>query len=430
MKGFFRNLLFQYLSCLGLVLMANAEGIRKQTTIGKQVALGTPLVGAGGQILRRETSVFALTRDKYESTEIVSHQQSTGARHGVQATDWKLTGLISAGTYKLLWATALRKDFVAGVTTGALVNVTSASTGGATGTYTRAAGSFLTDGFKIGDVIRWTGWATTGVPNNSRNFFITNVVALVITGRHIDGPPATAVGAKAAGDSVTATVVGKKTLAPLTAHTDDFFTVEEWYPDISQSELFTDVKLNQITVDVPGSGNCKVTFASIGLGRTPAAAQSFTSPAVETLTGIMTSVSGVVLVNGAVVANVTGLQMVVNEGLTPDGPVVGSNFSPDISKGRIKVTGQFTAFFTDAVLPGFFANETPITLSVILSADSTATSDIIGFTMTRIKLDGDSPDDGEKAILRTYPFTAEINTAGGAALAADQTIMSIQDSAA
>jgi hypothetical protein len=407
--------------------MGNAEGIRKQTTIGKQVALGTPLVGAGGQILRRETSIFSLTKAIYESAEIVSHQQSTGGRHGVQAPNGKLTGLLSAGTYKLLWAASQRKDFVAGVNSTALVNVTAASTGGANGTYTRAAGSYLTDGFKTFDVIRWAGWTTTGAPNNARNFLITALTATVMTGFHLDG---TAVGAKAAGDSVTATVVGKKSIVPITGHTDDFFTVEEWYPDIVQSELFTDCKVNQFAIDVPGSGNAKVTFDFIALKRALAGAQSFTSPAIETTTGIMASVTGALMLNGLIVANVTGLKFQAMQGLTPDGPVVGSNYSPDISRGRIRVTGDFTAYYPDGVTPALFQNETVTSLAVILAADGTATSDILGFSMGRIKLTGDTPDDGEKGIVRTYPFIAEINTAGGAALAGDQTILSIQDSQA
>jgi hypothetical protein len=50
--------------------------------------------------------------------------------------------------------------------------------------------------------------------------------------------------------------------------------------------------------------------------------------------------------------------------------------------------------------------------------------------MSRVKIFGDDADDGKKQIVRSYPFTAEINGAGGAALANDQTICSIQDSAA
>jgi hypothetical protein len=49
------------------------------------------------------------------------------------------------------------------------------------------------------------------------------------------------------GDTVTGTVVGKKTLAPMTGHTNDYFTFEEWYPDISQSEQFVDCKQNMMT---------------------------------------------------------------------------------------------------------------------------------------------------------------------------------------
>jgi hypothetical protein len=50
--------------------------------------------------------------------------------------------------------------------------------------------------------------------------------------------------------------------------------------------------------------------------------------------------------------------------------------------------------------------------------------------MSNITLDGDGKDDGDKAIVRTYPFTARINMAGGIALANDQTIISVQDSLA
>jgi hypothetical protein len=42
----------------------------------------------------------------------------------------------------------------------------------------------------------------------------------------------------------------------------------------------------------------------------------------------------------------------------------------------------------------------------------------------------DTPDDGEKTIVRSYAFTAEYNGSGGAALALDQTILSIQDTQA
>ncbi len=51
--------------------------------------------------------------------------------------------------------------------------------------------------------------------------------------------------------------------------------------------------------------------------------------------------------------------------------------------------------------------------------------------MSAVKLFGDAIDDGEaKELIRTYPFTAQLNGSGGASLADHQTIISIQDSAA
>lgn len=427
MRQLLQQMVGAYLGWMGLWLCVIAQGIKKQTVIGKQVSLGVPKTGAGGQILRRENSVFSLTKGTYESTEIVSHQQSTGSRHGLQACTGKIVGLLSPSTYKLLMAASMRKDFVAGSTTGAIVTVTAAVTAGASGTFTRSAGSYLTDGFKVGDVVRWTGWTTTGVPNNAHNFAITALTATIMTGTMLDG---VAVGPKAAGDSVTGTVVGKKTFPPLTGHTDDLFTVEEWYPDVVQSELFSDLKLNQMVLDLPASGNCKGTFDLLGLQRALNVVQQLTAPAVETTTTILAAVTGELIVNGVPMLTVTGLKIQVDEAVTADGPVVGSNFSPDLSRGKVKVTGSFSAYFQDQSLTALFQVETRIALIAVMLADSTPASDFIAVTLGAIKLNGDAPDDGEKGIIRTFPFTAEINQAGGAALAWDQTIMTIQDSAA
>lgn len=404
-----------------------AQGIIKQSAIVKQVALGTP-GSAGGQVLRRITSVFVAARDTFESNEIVTHQQSTGVAYGLKKVTGKLSGLLSPATYKLLFASSLRKDFAAGVNTGAIITVTSASTSGAAGTFTRSAGSYLTDGFKIGDIVRWTGWATTGASNNSVNMLITALTALIMTVTRFD---TTAIGAKAAGDSVTGTVTGKKTIAPLTGHTNDYFSYEEWYADVVQSELFTDCKVNQIDVGLPATGNATFAADVLGLARANGAVQILTTPTAATTTAIMTAVNGVIYANGVAIGNVTGASLSIMGNMTAGAAVVGSNSAIDIARGRVKVTGSFTALFTDTVLTAIYNAETVISLVLVcLDNPTVGTSDFITFTMGAIKLTGDSPDDGEKTIVRTYPFTAQINAAGGAALAWDNTIMSIQDSAA
>ena len=404
--------------------MTVAQGINKVTSIKKQAALGTPGAGAGGSVLSRRTSVFSAERDTFESDVIVTHQQSTGVSYGMKKASGKLDSLLSTETFQLLLAAILRKDFAAGATTGALTNVTAATTGGATGTYTRAVGDFLTSGFKVGDVIRWTGWATTGTPNNSRNFLLTGVTALVLTGLHLDG---TAVGAKAAGDSVTGVVQGKKTFAPSSAHTNDYFTVEEWYADLVKSETFTDARVNSVSVNLPASGNATFSADFLALGRTLGAAQVLTTP-TEPAFREMSATNGKLYVNGAAVGDCTGVQLTINAGGAVDGPVLGSNNGIDVSRGRIKVTGSFSALFDSTTLQTLYDTEASVSLMAVITDDETATSAFMAFTLGAIKLTGDAPDDGEKSITRSYPFTAEYNAAGGTSLAWDKTIMTVQDS--
>jgi hypothetical protein len=95
----------------------------------------------------------------------------------------------------------------------------------------------------------------------------------------------------------------------------------------------------------------------------------------------------------------------------------------------IEVTGTFSSMLRDGVLSALYNAETVISLACVATADQTATSDFIGITLGAIKITGDAPDDGT-TVMRTYPFTAQLNTLGGAALAWDQTIMTVQDSAA
>jgi len=155
-----------------------------------------------------------------------------------------------------------------------------------------------------------------------------------------------------------------------------------------------------------------------------------TNPTAATTAPVLTAVRGLLFVNGAAVTNVTGITLTVNPTLAAMGPIVGSNFSPDLSRGKIMVTGQFTALFDATTLTSLFANETLTSLVAVMAADTTKNSDFVSFSMSAIKLTGDAPNDGEVGIVRTYPFTAEINAAGGASLANDQTILTIQDSLA
>lgn len=404
-----------------------AQGLFKQTTFAKQTALGTPKTGAGGQILRRKTSVFSETVDTTVNDEIVSHRQDTGVTYGQKKTTGKIDGNYSAGTYKLLIAGALMADYATVSPLASGIDVIAAVTSGNAGTFTDASAGYLAAGLKVGMVGRWTGWSSA---NNNRNFWITSLTASVMTGLMLDGLPVIA-DPGGASDNTIFTPVGKFTKAPLTGHTNDWFTFEEWYADLAKSEVFPDCKVNQIAFSVPAAGPATVSFDIMGLGgRTLAGSQSFTSPTAETTTDVVQAINGALYVNGSLVAHVTSLSLTIDLGMSPVGASIGSALSPDLNQQRVKVSGSFVGMFEDTVVSALYVARTPVSLATVIQVDQTATSDFIGITLGKIKITGDAPDDGEKAVMRTYPFTAEINGSGGTALAWDKTICTVQDSAA
>lgn len=400
-----------------------AKGIKKQTIIGLQTGIGVPKVGAGLQILRRSNSVFSLDTATTANDEIVSHFQDTGVTYGEKSTSGTITGVLSPTTYQLPIEGIMRKLFTAGASSTG-VSLTTAGSAGAW-TLTDAASTFLTDGIKAGDVVRVTAGAVdSGTLNN--NLFVISATETVLTAATLNDSAIVAEGPIA---SVTIAVTGKKSLAPLTAHTDSYFTFEEWYSDLTRSEVFPDCKISTIGFSVPATGNVPITIGVVGTGqRTVAASQSSTSPTAETTTPPVQGTRGFIYVNGAIVGCVTSADINLDSTIAPTGATLGDAVSCDLTQGRLKVSGTMNAQFTSAALQVLYDAETPVSAVIIVASDTTNDSEFMGLSMGRIKLTGDTPDDGEVAVSRTYPFTAELNSAGGAALAWDETILTIQDS--
>ncbi|MCK5605397.1 hypothetical protein KAR91_26130 [Candidatus Pacearchaeota archaeon] len=353
-------------------------------------------------------------------------------RHGVQSADGPIAGELSPGTYFRLMAGILRKNFVAAAVGGAESDVEAAVTSGASGTFTSAAtATWLTDGLKVGDVGRWTGWTTTGVDNNARNFLITALTELVMTGTFLDGDP---VDPKVAGDAVTFTGVGKKTWTPATGHTEDWFTVEHYFSDLDLSEVFYDAKPDTMAIKLPASGMATIDIGMMALQQNRLVTGTspwFTSVLAATTSGVLASVNGVISVGGNQIALLTGIDFDIAAGLTSEA-VVGSNIKPDLHDGRIQVTGNMTVFFADATMRDYFADETEVAVSCAFTDSNDGDADFIAFTMPRVKLGGATKDDGEKGIIQTIPFTALFNGDGDdgvtTTVGSIATTLSIQDS--
>jgi hypothetical protein len=407
--------------------MSIAQGINKTVAFRKQTGLG--VIGAAtAQYMRRETAIGKLSKATYSNNEITTTQQSTGKVHGTRSSSYTLTGLLSPNTYSTLIGSLLRKTFAAITVSGPGAAATTALVGG--GVYSMTGTGYLSaTGFKIGDVFRITAGTGLNSDNLNKNFLVTSVTATVVQFTVLNGTTITpSVGTAACAFSIP----GKKCFAPITGQTQEYWTIEDWQSDLAvpQSELFNDMVVSSIDIGLPSTGNSTIVTNLVGLNRTVGSTQVLTGATATTSTPVLAAVQGEVIVNGIVVANVTGATIKIDCGAANMGGVIGTNFSPDVQRGVISVSGQLTAFYQDGIMPGYFDAATDINVVVVVANDATNTSDFVSFSMSSVKLDGDDKDDGLKGIVRTFPFTAKMNPNGGTALANDMTIITIQDSLA
>lgn len=403
--------------------MAIASGVGKQVIYKVQSALGTKATAGSAQILRRVTSNLELRKNTFQSNEIRTDYQISDFRHGTKYIEGNISGEISPGTYKDFFAAALRRDF----TTVSAITSLSITITGSSAPYTvaRGSGSWLTDGIKVGDVVKFTA-GTFNVANTGKNLLVASVSASNLTVYPLNSSSMVAQGPIA---SATLTVVGKKTYVPTTSHTNKYFTVEHWFSDISESESFVDCKVNTVAVAITPTGMATVDFGFIGRSQDLSASQYFTTPTAATTTGVTAGANGLLMVSGATVGNVTGISFDINGNMTRE-DVIGSSSSPDIFAGSVLVSGQITILFEDDTYSQMFEDETEASIAVALTTSNDAAADFVSFVMPRIKVGGNSKDDGQKGIVQTLPFTALFDGTGGAGTDSEQSTIVIQDSQA
>ena len=403
--------------------MPQASGVFKQVKFKRETTYGVVPTAAAAQALRRTSSDLSLTKQTYQSAEIRTDQQVQDFRHGVRSADGSVAGELSPRTYSDFISAALRRDFTVGVS--AVSQSITIAGAGPTYTVTRAAGSWLTDGFKRGHVVRLSVGAHNAA-NLAKNLLIQALTATVLTVRVLN---ASALVAEGPIVTSTCAVVGKNTWAPTTGHTNISYAIEHWFSDVPQSEVFIGCHPTQVDLSLPPTGLATVSIGMMGKDLITNTAEYFTAPTAAPAIGITASVNGLLLLNGVAVSVLTGLTLSIASGRSGDA-VVGANTIPTRFPGRIVVTGQATAYFEDATFRDAFLNETELELIVVLSSDNTAASDFVGITLPRIKLGGSSKSDGESGIVQTIPFQALLPITGGTGIGNELTTLLMQDSAA
>lgn len=399
------------------------RGVNRQIIIGRQTALGTLAATNSGKVLRRTQASPNLMRDAFTSQEILPSQQMRDARLGAKRAPLAFAGQLSPGAYNDFIEGMLRRAYTAGVSASGLT-ITAATPAN---TFTRAAGDWITDGFKVGDVVRFTGFTAGAAGNNARNYRIIDLTATVMT---VGTSPKEVVAAAASAPSIGCSVVGKKTFIPATGHQFYAYTVEDWHPDASpaSSARYQDMRMQALSLRIPANGMVTIEAQMVGRDRQNGTTQYFTSPTAPTADNSFAGVSGTVRLNGADVASITGLTLQISCPVDAQ-PCIGTDLVPDNFQGMIGLQAQASLYFTDDDVFTLFNNETEFDLHVMLTSDTTVNSNFCALVMNRVKLLGLQKNDSDRALIQSAQIVPLEHVSGaGAGTKYEATTFSIQDS--
>lgn len=363
---------------------------------------------SGGLNLKRASSV---------SDEIRSDMLGLIPRLGSGQTPGQFDSELSVGSFDTLLEAALRSTWVAAasITQSAMTSITTT-----TSTIVAAAGSWITQGVRVGDVVRLTGHATTA--NNSINLRVKAVTASTIT---LHGTPLTA--DAVADTSFTLTILKK--LKNGATPTRRSFYWDVYNQDLDLSIVFGGVRV--VGFEIEGGPNeiAKIRFMLLGASATELASGSspyYVTPTQYTSTALHFA-DATLSLGGSDIATATSFKMSYMLDAEALDVIGNAGVPADIVDSRARVTGQMSFAMSDLTNFGRYRQETELELHILLTEVESEPKDCISLYLPRIKFtDRDAPITGT-AMVESFPF------AGGpkeSTTGYDSTLLTICTSAA
>lgn len=321
--------------------------------------------------------------------------RADGVRAPGRAGSWKPTasynGPVTVGgamddVYRAIlrsaWtvATAITEAQMTSITTG--VN-----------SITAAAGSWITQGVRVGDVVRLTGHATA--ENNDKNLRVIAVGPLQITVVGTGATAAAPLAVNAVADTAFTVTVLKRVktgAAPLSIT----HTIEQLGTIIDQSLVGVGHRVVGLRISAQPDQPVTYTLTYTGMGvevLTTAQSPYFTDPTVTT--GLfMAANAGELRYNGGELAGIfTGFEL--NFELPSDTVAVGgSNTSPDVFSSTLRVSGSVTMLRSSLANLTLQAAETNFELHILLEEPGAAPKPCVGLFFGRVQVKKANADAG------------------------------------
>lgn len=371
--------------------MTRAQGSSTDLAYLTEVTPGVTPAGTP-QAIRKNTDTIGGTNGNIESGEIRSDGEISSDIQGNKNVLGDVVTELSATSHDELLKSLMFDDWTS-VTTGAIALDAVASGN----TFTRASGSFLTDGFVIGQWVLSSAFTTAA---NNGWFKVTAVVALTLT---VVG--STLVDESGGGDELIASKYMKGST------TATYLSIFKRWTDIDKEIIFAGCLINSMAVTIAPEQVIGITFTANGRTEATPSAVGTTSASVSSADP-MTSFSGIVLLNDVINTNITAFDFTLTNNLT-DGFVVGNRTKVDQFKGRRQTTGSISFFFENTVEYEASNDHTAKDLALSMNEGS----DYYGYTFPRSFYDLPTPPtEGEGAIIMSGPFRAKLDSVTSASI--------------
>lgn len=355
--------------------MPNQSAANVLAAIKREATLGVAPGATGAEQLRLiDSPGLKMDRGQIRSGErrrdLLTRMGRLGAKsiNGTYNTELTVGGAIDM----------LLESIVRSVWSDPLVTVLGATDGTTTAnTIVRATGSWLTDGYRVGDVVTITGDATTA--NNDLRVRVTAVNATTLT------LAATPLTANATARAFTVTRL-KKVITPAVPIFHSY-AVEQHDLDIDESELFLGVRLGGLTLSLRPNAMTTCAWGFLGLDRDVlgvAETPYFTDPNITEGDPLVADDSWI-RYRGEDVAAITGLDLTfaINQNVLP---VIGSTVSPDVFVNDLTVSGSVTGVRQDLSNLSAWDNETEFEISALLVEPGTDPKPAMGVFVPRVKI--------------------------------------------
>ena len=135
----------------------------------------------------------------------------------------------------------------------------------------------------------------------------------------------------------------------------------------------------------------------------------FTNAVAANTKGIFSAVNSALIVNGDTGICVTSLDFTI-ERAVESSTCLGTNSAEEIFVGRVKVTGNFSAYFENGSIRDLFDGEAKVSLVMAVTTTNDKNSDFMTFVLPNVMLTDVTKADAELSIIQTVPFTARLNT--------------------